>query len=185
MELRELKGNIIGLIGDYPKIQYDDNLKVSEIVTKKNNDSLKMVGLNIKINDMLYKDLSIKEKNKVNLASQLTNDIIILHNFSQGLLQKEFISYRNLLKKISLYNRKIILIENNAEFFLNLVDKVYVINKDEIVFQTSDLFYFGLYQYIDMPKIVEFTYLTKRKGIKIDNYSEFNDLLKAIYRLKE
>ena len=181
----DLKGGIVGLIGDIATTKYDDNLKVSEIITKKNADSLKMVGLNENINDKLYKELSIKEKNQVNLASQLTNKIIILKNFSQGMLKKDLLYYRNLLKKISLYNRKIVLIENNADYFLDLVDNIYIINEGDIVFETSDIFNKDLYEYIDMPKIVEFTYLTKQKGIKIDNYLEFNDLLKAIYRLKE
>ena len=175
----DLKGSIVGLVGDIATTKYDDNLKVSEIITKKNEDSLKMVGLKQNVNDKLYKELSIKEKNQVNLASQLTNKIIILKNFSQGMLKKDLLYYRNLLKKISLYNRKIVLIENNADYFLDLVDNIYIINNGEIVYETSDI-----YKYIDMPKIVEFTYLTKQKGIKIDNYLEFNDLLKAIFRLK-
>ena len=71
----------------------------------------------------------------------------------------------------------------NSNLFFNLVDKVYVLNK-EIVYETSDMFDKTLSKYIDLPKIVEFTNKSENKGIKINHYKELDELLKAIYRIK-
>ena len=67
--------------------------------------------------------------------------------------------------------------------FINLVDKLYVINKD-IVYETDDIFDNNLSKYIELPEIVKFNHKSNDLGVKINHYKELDDLLKAIYRIK-
>ena len=38
---------------------------------------------------------------------------------------------------------------------------------------------------LNKPEIIKFIELIKKKGIEIESYKEVNELLKAIYRIKE
>lgn len=182
MELEKLEGSIIGVISnDYE----DSNLSgtVETIVTKKTNDALKMVGLNESYLGKNFEDLSTRDKNKVKLASKLNEKVIILINFSKGLTNKDIDYFKKLFKRIVSYGRKIILVDKNSELFLNCVDKLYVINKD-LVAVFDSVFDSGLKEYINVPKIVEFNHVSKELGVKLNEYKELDDLLKAIYRIK-
>lgn len=184
MELSSLKGSIIGVVSDEYKNEEFNSKKVSEIIAKKPIESLKMVGLGAEYLDLSFNELSIRFQNKIILASKLHDKEIVLINFSKGMLKKDIEFFKNLFKKIVAYNRKIILIDKNSELFLNCVDKLYVINNDEIVYETDNLFDNNLSKYIDAPKIVEFVNTTLTKGIRINEYTEIDELLKAIYRIK-
>lgn len=185
MELSTLDGNIIGIItNDYPKENYT-NMKVKDLIKNKIEESLKMVGLNNTYLNLDFYDLGTNDQNKIILASKLNEKVIILVDFTKGMLHKEIIYYQNLLKKISTYNKKIILISNDINFFLKLVDHIYVIENNKILYETTDLTDKNLYEYVDKPNILKLVDLAQAKGINIPYYLEFNDLLKAIYRLKQ
>jgi len=185
MELEHLKGTIIGVISDDYKESLPLDLKVKDIITKKQNEALKMVGLKDDILDIQLKDLSISNQNRVVLASKLQEKVIILKDFSLGLTKKDIDFFKKLFKKIVNYGRKIILIDKNSYIFENLVDNLYVINKDNILYSTYDLYDPELSKYIDVPKIVEFVNIAASKGININHYLELDELLKAIYRIKQ
>ncbi len=185
MELSLLEGNIIGVVTTqiFSNPGYHNN-KIKDIIGDKYADALKIVNLDFAYGEKLFMDLDASKQNKVRLAEQLNNKVIILEDFFKGMNNKEIIFYKNLLKKISSYHKKIILLSHHVNDFLNLVDRVYVIKDDTIVYQTADLKNEELYNYVSRPPIIEFVYLSRQKGIKLDYYTEFNDLLKAIYRLK-
>lgn len=182
MELENLIGSIIGVISDDYQ---DEDLsgKVETVVIKKTNDALKMVGLNDTYLGKNFEDLSERDKNKVRLASKLNEKVIILNNFSKSLTNKDIDYFKKLFKRIVSYGRKIILIDKNSELFLNCVDKLYVINND-LVAEFDSVFDEGLDEFIDVPKIVEFNQISQKKGVKLNEYKELDDLLKAIYRIK-
>ena len=183
MELSSLKGNIIGVISkDYVEDDYSGKL-VKDIVLNRASDALKMVGLSESTLECKFDDLSHGNQNRVVLASKLQDKCIILNNFSIGLTNKDIEFFKKLFKRISSYGRKIVLVDTNSNLFFNLVDKVYVISK-EIMYETGDMFDKALGEYIDLPKIVEFTNKSENKGIKINHYKELDELLKAIYRIK-
>lgn len=182
MELKNLRGCIIGLVYDKYKEEKMTGL-VKDIVTKKTLASLKMVGLAESLVDEDISSLSRGEQNKVGLASKLLDDVIVLKDFSVGLTKKELTFYKRLFKKISSYNKKIILIDKNAELFIDLVDNIYVIDED-ILYETNDIYDAKLYDYIDKPFLVEFTKLSEDYGVKLNHYYELDELLKAIYRIK-
>lgn len=182
MELENLSGSIIGVISEeYRDVELSGT--VETIVMKKTNDALKMVGLNEAYLDKNFEDLSNRDKNKIRLASKLNEKVIILINFSKGLTNKDIDYFKKLFKRIVSYGRKIILVDKNSELFLNCVDKLYVINND-LVAEFDSIFDSGLDEFIDVPKIVEFNQVSLKKGVKLNEYKELDDLLKAIYRIK-
>lgn len=181
MELN-LRGNIIGIISDDFKDKKYDGL-VKDIVLNKTSAALKMVGLDDTFLDISFSDLSISNKSKVILASKLQDREIMLINFSMGLTKKEMDTYKKLFKRIVSYGRKVILVDKNSEMFINCVDNLYVINK-EIILETDSLFDKRLRDYISLPRIVDFTYILEENGININHYTELDELLKAIYRIK-
>lgn len=183
MEINTLPGTIIGLIGNFNLKDDYNNMKIKDILGEKSDKALKIVNLTIDENT-LFENLATDDKNKVILAKKLNDEVIILNDFTKGFNHRERLFYKNLLKKISTYNRKIILISNDIYFFIKLVDHIYVIENNNIIYETENIFEDKLYEYADKPKIIEFVSLAKDKGINIDYYEEFNDLLKAIYRLK-
>ena len=183
MELKNLEGSIIGVNSIPLKEDYQDK-KVSEIITNKVNDSLRIVKLDESVLDKKFNDLAIRDKNKVMLASKLHDKVIILSDFSKGMLKKDIEYFKSIFKRIINYDKKIILIDNNSELFLNCVDKLYVINNNDIIYETSDIYDNNLAKFIDLPKIVDFTHQCENLGIRIDHYQEFDELLKAIYRIK-
>lgn len=183
MELNKLNGNIIGIISNMKDSKEYKGL-VKDIITKKTNESLKMVGLDIDILEKEFNNLSINNKNKVILASKLHDNPIILYNFSLGLTKKEIEFYKLLFKKIINYGKKIILIDKNTYLFLNLVDNIYVIDKDQIIYNTNALYDKTLEKYISNYPLVNFILNSKEYGIKLNEYQEFDELLKAIYRIK-
>lgn len=184
MELNNLTGTIIGIISDDFVKDNFENKKVKEIIVKKVNDSLKMVKLSPDILEETFQDLSIGDKNKVILASKLHDKEIVLVNFSQGLTQKEVNYFKILFKKISTYNRRIFLVDKKTNLFLNCVDRIYVINDGKIKYETVDIFDKILELYVDLPKIVEFSFKCEKVGVILDHYKELDELLKAIYRIK-
>ena len=66
----------------------------------------------------------------------------------------------------------------------DIVDKLYVINKGELVFSGGKELYYDdkLYKYIEMPKIVEFTKYANECGHNILEYTDIKELIKELYR---
>lgn len=183
MELESLNGNIIGVISsDY--VDFPTGELVKDIVVKKPLEALKMVGLKSDVLEKKFSELSSRDKSKVMIASKLQDKVIILKNISKGLIKKDIDFLKILFKKIEKYNRKIILVDNNGYLFLDCVDKIYVINNSEIIFETEDFFSEELEKYIDLPEIVKFINLAAKKGIRLNHYVDLDELLKAIYRIK-
>lgn len=184
MELKELKGAVIGVIShDY----LEDDLKdktVRDIITKKVNESLKMVKLDESILDKKFCDLSRGEKSKAVLASKLHDKEIVLVNFSRGLLKKDYSYFRSLFKKIVQYGKKVILVEPKMDLFLGCADRIYVILDGEVKYDTLNIFDKVLLLYTDAPSIVAFEQKCEDRGIRLDYYTELDELLKAIYRIK-
>ena len=180
----ELDGKIIGIISNDYIVEDYSGKKVEEIITYKISDALKMVKLDEAIKSVLFDDLSSRDKNKVILASRLHDKEIRLVNFSKGMIKKDLEYFSTLFKRIANYGRKIILVDKNLEMFLNCVDHIYIIEDEKIVYETKNIFDIILTKYVDVPKIVEFINTSSKNGIRLDYYTELDELLKAIYRIK-
>ena len=184
MELRSLNGKIIGVVNNHMTIpNYGDRL-VKEVVVRKASESLRMVKLDESILDMKFSDLSSRNKSKIILASRLLDDVIVVEGFSKGLIKQDIEYFKKLFKKISEYDRKMVIVDNNMEMFIDCVDNMYVIKDDLIMYNTNDLYDAQLELYCDVPKIVKFTMQSSKLGVRIQHYKELDELLKAIYRIK-
>ncbi len=184
MELGSLNGNVIGVIADnYKSDDFKDTL-VSEIITKRIEETLKMVKLESSVLEKRFSDLSSRNKEKVILASKLHDKEIILVNFSEGLIKSDLDYFKTLFRRVTKYNKKVILIDKNTELFLNCVDRIYVLEQDAIKYETVDIFDKILELYVDLPKIVDFANRCEKVGVRLDHYTELDELMKAIYRIK-
>ena len=184
MEIKDILKNhpVIGVVGNY-KSTLNTSKKVKDLNIKNVNMALKMVTLDDSFLDKKLNDLSISELWKVELATKLDQDIIIIGNMNNSLIHKERDYMKKLFKKLSnSYNKKIFLIDNNVNSFINVVEKVLVINNKEIIYITDNYFDKDLYQYIKMPKIIEFINYVNKDEIKVDKTTEIYELLKDIYR---
>lgn len=180
--LKRIKGNIIGIISS----DFTEEFKTDDFIIKDKISNpekvLKMVLLEESILRMNYKELSNGEKNKINLALQLKESVIVLENFYKGLTKKELQYFKQLFKKLNKeYGKKIILITDDAEILLNNIDAIYVV-KGIVIYNSDNLFDKELYKYIKSPKLVDFYFKCEEKNIKLEKTTEFNDLLKIIYR---
>ena len=184
MELSSLNGSVIGVIADnYKRYDFKDTL-VSEIITKRIEETLKMVKLESSVLEKRFSDLSSRNKEKVILASKLHDKEIILVNFSEGLIKSDLDYFKTLFRRVTKYKKKVILIDKNTELFLNCVDRIYVLEDDSIKYETVDIFDKILELYVDLPKIVDFANRCEKVGVRLDHYTELDELMKAIYRIK-
>lgn len=168
--------------------EYMNNYKYKSSNSLKHiSDSLKMVGLNETYLDEDPKNLSLTLQKRLLLACILSYnpDVIVLDAFSKGFNYREKEYFKKLFMKLKTkFNKTIIILEDKLEFGFNLVDKVYVINKGKLVIgDTKEIFYEDeLYDYVEMPKIIDFTKYCHSKGHNINNYTDFKELIKELYR---
>lgn len=155
--------------------------------SKHISDSLKIVGLNDSYLDRDPNKLSSIEQKKVLLASVLSYnpEVIILDYFFDGMNFRDIEYFKKLFIKLkSKFSKTIIVLENNATYLFNLVDKVYVIDNGELVMKgEKDIFYNNkLYKYVNVPPIVEFTKYVQSMDHNILEYTDIKELIKEIYR---
>ena len=89
-----------------------------------------------------------------------------------------------MFKRVTKYNKKVVLIDKNTEIFLNCVERIYVLEQDVLKYETVDIFDKILELYVDLPKIVDFANRCEKVGVRLDHYTELDELMKAIYRIK-
>lgn len=164
------------------------NLKSND---KKIYDALIMVGLNISLVQKKIKDLTLVEKRKLQIATELISNpkLLLLDNITVQLTmydKKQLIKIIRMLK--NRYDKKIIMCSNDIEFVHKIADKVYVLYNKSIVLEGTKYEVFKkedeLKKYhIISPNIIKFENLVlKTKKVKLGYRDEINDLLKDIYR---
>lgn len=156
-------------------------------VEKRIKDSLKMVGLNASYLTRNPNALSSTEQKKVLFATALSYnpEFLIFEYYEKGLSFKEKQQFKQLLRVFKTrYNKTIVVITDDVEFLIELVDNFIVINSGSIEFEgKNDSFYNPkLYQYMDMPEIIDFITYVNQNGHKIENYTDLKELIKGIYR---
>lgn len=183
MEIKDMLNNygIIGIVSSYNSILIND--KVSNLEIKNISNALKMVGLSLEVLNTLTSDLTLSEKFKIDLATKLDNDIIIIGNLSKNLLYKDIEYIKKLLIKLnSEYNKKIVVIDEDINVFINLVKCIYVIKNKSIVYSTINLYDDELYKYVKMPKIIEFVKYVNSNNKNLNEHLDIHELIKDIYR---
>lgn len=190
-------GKIYGLIGNYDFMTNTSNFSIvleyrfkgqvkEYLKNPKMEQALKMVMLDSTYLDKTIDDLSPTELKIISLAKALIENkkYIYLDYFEKGLNYKEKENYKRLFKKISKdYHKTIIIHTNDLKFLWDICDEIINVDNNKIT-NISKADYFNIDNDVDIPEIVEITKLLKEKNIKIENYKNPLDLLKAIYRIK-
>lgn len=200
--INELRFNI-GLIFQFPEDQIFCNTVEKEIIfgmkyfnykkgsTKERAiQALKMVGLD---ETYLKQDpftLSRGEMRRVAIASVLAFNpkVLIFDEPTVGLdsiARENFIELIKILKEK--FNKTIILVTHDSDLVYQISDYIYVLQSGEIVIEGDKYKVFNhklINEYgIRTPKILEFIKLVKeKKGIKLIQRDNINDLIKDVYR---
>ena len=173
---------IIGICSSYGSTLIKEG-KVAELPIKNMTQALKMVSLDESIMNKEINDLTLSEKFKLELATKLQDNIIIIGNMANTLNYKDQEYIKKLLIKLnSDYNKKVIVIDNDIKVFFNLVKRIYVIQDKKILYETSNFFDDGLYKYMNMPKIVEFIKYVNKDKKYLKETIDIYELIKDIYR---
>ena len=164
---------------------YDINIpifkgEIEEIIPFKTNDALKLTMM--KETDVT--NLTTKNISKLQLASQLNKDLIVLYDFSKGLNAKELRYFNLFFKKIvKSYNKKVIIVSRDVNYLCSICDTI-AVYKNGVTVISNDWFDYRLYNYMDMPNIIKFIRLSNQKGANLQATTDINELIKDIYRRK-
>ncbi|MBQ9833663.1 MAG: hypothetical protein IJO33_00495 [Bacilli bacterium] len=147
----------------------------------------KMLGIEEQVLEKHVNDLVSLEEKLIVLATQLLKGKeVILNYFEKGLNEKERIYLKRILRKLAHdYKVKVLVFTNDLEFMLDLVDKIIILENNEIVktLTNKDFYNEDVFKYIDMPPIISFVKKCQKTGKKLDNYIDVSELLKGLYRL--
>lgn len=183
-----LKDNVVECDDEYENILVKDYIfNKTKSTNEKMEDSLKIVQLNQNVLNNKINNLSSSEKLKVEIAIRfINNDNMLVFNYlDHCFVYKEQIYLKKLLKKlVSKYNKTVILINSDINFTLGLVDIYFVYDKNHQIHKfTKDLIYDEKFlSLVDVPNIIDLIRFINKDGKKINEYVEFNELIKAIYR---
>ena len=183
MEIKDMLENygIIGIVSNYNSSLKDS--KVKELNIKNISKALKMVSLDDSYLDKFTNELTCSEKFKIDLAMKLDKDIIIIGNLSKCLIYKDIEYIKKLLNKLNNdYHKKIIIIDEDINVFINLVKVICVMQNKKIIYSTIDFYDDKLYEYVKMPKIIDFVKYVNSNEKKLDNHLDIHELIKDIYR---
>lgn len=158
---------------------------------KKINDSLIIVGLDENYLNRYLNTLSTSELKIVQLAVALLSnpDILILDDIFKFLdknWEKKIIILLQKMKEQ--YNKTIIIASEDSEEIYKYTTNLIVFKNDKIIatgstYEVMQRVDFLKKNRISIPKIVEFTYLAKRKkNINIDYHKDVRDIIKDIYK---
>ena len=158
---------------------------------KKINDSLKIVGLNNEILKREIKTLSTSEMKLLQISiSLLSNpEIIIIEEpfkFIDKQIEKKIITLFRRLK--DQFNKTIIIVSDDSNTLHKYTTKMFFVKNNEIVLsgKTEEEYLnieFLKKNKFEIPDIVEFTHLAKKKKqVKLDYQKDITDIIKDIYK---
>ena len=175
------KNEIIGIVSNYQHTLNDGLVK--DLNVKNIDKAFLMVNLDKNVLDKRINELSLSELFKVDLITKLDKDIIIVGNLSKNLIYKDIEYIKKLLLKLNKeYNKKIVIIDEDINVFMNLVKYIYILKNKEIVYSTDNFFDDKLYEYVSIPKIIEFIKYVNKDNKRIDETLEIYELIKDIFR---
>lgn len=186
-----IMGNM-DLTTNHNKYRFITSYKFSNTVKEylnspKMNMALKMVMLDSDMENKTIGELSNAELKAINLAKALleNKEYLVFDYFEKGFSDKEKENFKRLFKKLaSEYHKTIILFTNDIQFLWDIAEEIIVIEKNQVINLNKEDYIKHL-ESIDKPPISEMIDLIRAKKIKIDDYKDGKDLLKAIYRIKE
>lgn len=147
----------------------------------------KMLGIDQVVLEKNDDNITFLEEKLLMISKQLlVGKELTLNYLEKGLNEKERIYLKRIIKKLAHdYNLKVIIFTNDLEFLLDLIDKVIIIEGNNIksTISNKDIYNQIIYQYIDMPDIIAFVKKCQNLGKRLDNYIDVSEVLKGLYRL--
>ena len=158
---------------------------------KKIQESLKIVGLSDEILIRNYYSLSTSEKKLVLLAKALlcNPELLILENLFKFLDMKNEKRIVMLLNKMKdQYQKTIIIVSNNTDKIYKYTSHLIIFKNEKILIEGNTINIFQRISFltknkIEIPEIVEFTYLAnKQKKANLEYHKDIRDIIKDIYK---
>lgn len=156
--------------------KFNENLEF----TKKLIDDFDLKKDTLKRN---INEISDEEKIKVYLVELLSSKskVIILKYIDSYLNSRDLQSIFNKLSSyLEKYDKTVIFETSNPDNVVKVAKYIIVTKDNKVIYKGRD--------FSKMPvktSLMEFTDLANKKGAKLDNYKDINDLLKAVYRSVE
>ena len=193
------KGYIYGLMGNINLTTNNNNYSIitsykysgtakEYLNSSKDSSSLKMVMLNDSYLNKTSSECSISELKKINIAKALTEnkDYIVLNYFEKELNYQEKKYFERLWKRlVNDFHKTIIIFTNDLTSIWNIAKELIIVDKYKVINTIPKDKYLDFIDNLNKPEIIKFIELVREKGIEIESYKEVNELLKAIYRIKE
>lgn len=168
-----------------------DNEVYPKNLIKKLKDSLKIVGLDENLLSRNKNTMSTSEKKLIQIAKELllNPEMIILEEPFKAFDMKNRKKLMMILRKIKeQYQKTIVIVSSDPEVLYKETDHLIIFKNDKILLEGKT---YEIYQRVDflkkhkvdIPEIVEFTYLVrKNKNVKIDYFRDIRDIIKDIYK---
>ena len=159
-------------------------------ITKKMKEALGIVGLSEKYLDQDIFKLSSGEQKLIQIAiSLLYNPEVII--FDEPFVELDYTNKKKLIKLIKIlkqrYHKTIIIASNDSNLLYSLTDDLVIIKKSRIIAadETVKIYQdvkFLMYNDIEIPNLVLFTYKAKNKKVKLSYHRDILDLIKDVYK---
>lgn len=166
------------------------NLSIKDC-EKKIKDSLKIVGLEEEYLNRHISTLSSSEKKLIQYAVSLISnpELIIIEEPFRYLDNKNEKKIIMLLQRLKeQFNINIILVSDDSNTLYKYTDNIIMTKNGNILLQGETTPSYQRVDFlrrnkIDIPEIIEFTYLAKKKkNVKIDYHKDIRDIIKDIYK---
>ena len=156
--------------------------------SKKMNQALEIVGLNRNILNKDISDLSDVERKLFQISVSLifNPDVIIFDEVLVNLDRNNRKRIIRLIKDLKMkYHKTVIIASNDVNTLYEITDnivilknnKVYLSGNTDKIYQTQDIS-----NDIDIPDLVRFTNLAKKKKVKLSYHKDIRDLIKDVYK---
>ena len=159
-------------------------------IEKKMIQSVEMVGLTKEVLDKEINTLTTGEKKLLQIAVSIifNPDIII---FDEPFVELDRINTKKIINLIKTlkdkYNKTVIIASNNINLLYEITDNIIVLRKGHVLISGETT---STYQDIDkikdkdieIPDLVKFTMLAKKKKIKLSYHKDIRDLIKDVYK---
>lgn len=187
-----IENNIHELTIEQMMIEY---MKQREIypkdLKKKLKDSLKIVGLSDSLLQKNIYSCSTSEQKRILIAKALLSnpDMVILVEPFKVLDMKNRKKIMIVLRKLKdQYQKTIVIASNDPEILLKETEHLILFKNDSVLIEDKTIEVYKQADFlkkhrVDIPEIIDFTYLAKKKKkAKIDYYKDIRDIIKDIYK---
>lgn len=163
------------------------NRKFSSLTDEKIDEAYKICLLKDEDKKKPLNMLSSNEIEKLELMIKLleNREMIILSDFDNNFLEKEFNYFKLLFRKMTTkYNKTVIFITNKLDNIMDCIDFILIVENKKVIMEinSKDIYFDKIYEYTETPDIIDFVKMARKKYKKLDDFTDVKELIKGIYR---